>query len=190
MPPDDHDDNFKSSDNVVAFPSKDDLAEVERLAALDPIQYDRERKDAANRLDCRKSTLDERVAAKRAERPAIKGPSLRRLADCTVYRKQLPQNVQDTLNEHEAAGTVLSEAYQDAVMVFYKRHLCRCDPWPWEIERSFEIFNYDLYRAMWGSAEFTATGVLKDYDGDLRLHQIEAPALYTCGELDEATPAA
>ncbi len=69
MPPDDHDDNFKSSDNVVAFPSKDDLAEIERLAALDSLQYDRERADAAHRLDVRKSTLDERVAAKRAERP-------------------------------------------------------------------------------------------------------------------------
>jgi hypothetical protein len=69
MPPDDHDDDFKSSDNVVAFPSRDDLAEIERLAALDPIQYDRERSDAAKRLNCRKSTLDERVAAKRNERP-------------------------------------------------------------------------------------------------------------------------
>ena len=38
MPPDDHDDNFKSSDNVVAFPSKDDLAEIERLAGLDTLQ--------------------------------------------------------------------------------------------------------------------------------------------------------
>lgn len=112
------------------------------------------------------------------------------ISDCTVYRKQLPQNVQDTLDKHETAGTVLSDAYQDAVMVFYKLHLCRCDPWPWEIERSFEIFNYDLYQAMWGSAEFTASGVLKDYDGDLRLDQIEAPVLYTCGEVDEATPGA
>ncbi len=68
MPPDDHDDNFKSSDNVVAFPSKDDLAEIERLASLDTLQYDRERADAAHRLDVRKSTLDDRVAAKRAER--------------------------------------------------------------------------------------------------------------------------
>ena len=54
MPPDDHDDNFKSSDNVVAFPSKDDLAEIERLAGLDTLQYDRERADAAQRLDVRK----------------------------------------------------------------------------------------------------------------------------------------
>ena len=43
---------------------------------------------------------------------------------------------------------------------------------------------------MWGPAEFTSNGILKDYDGDARLHQIEVPTLYTCGEHDEATPAA
>ena len=102
----------------------------------------------------------------------------------------MPQDVQDVLDEHEAEGTILEEAYQDAVMVFYKRHLCRCDPWPWEVARAFELFNYDLYQAMWGPAEFTANGILKDYDGDTRLHQIEVPILYTCGEHDEATPSA
>ncbi len=37
MPPDDHDDNFTSSDNVVALPSNDDIAVIERLAALDSL---------------------------------------------------------------------------------------------------------------------------------------------------------
>ena len=112
------------------------------------------------------------------------------IADCTAYRRQLPKDLQAVLDKHEADGTVLSEAYQDAVMVFYKRHLCRADPWPWEVERAFELFNYDLYMAMWGPAEFTANGILKDYDGDRRLQRIEVPTLYTCGEHDEATPAA
>lgn len=112
------------------------------------------------------------------------------IGDCTAYRRQLPEELQTVLDEHEAAGTVLSDAYQDAVMVFYRRHLCRADPWPWEIERAFELFNYDLYQAMWGPAEFTSNGILKDYDGDRRLGEIDVPTLYTCGEFDEATPAA
>jgi proline iminopeptidase len=112
------------------------------------------------------------------------------VADCTAHRRALPADLQAVLDEHEAAGTVESEAYQDAVMVFYKRHLCRMDPWPWEVERSFALFNYDLYHAMWGPAEFTATGTLKDYDATARLGRIAAPTLVTAGEHDECTPAA
>jgi proline iminopeptidase len=112
------------------------------------------------------------------------------IADCTAYRALLPQDVQEVLDKHEADGSVLDDAYQDAVMVFYKRHLCRREPWPWEVERAFELFNYDLYQAMWGPAEFTANGILKDYGGDTRLQEIAVPTLYTCGEHDEATPAA
>ena len=112
------------------------------------------------------------------------------IADCTAYRRQLPKDLQAVLDKHEAEGAVLSDAYQDAVMVFYKRHLCRADPWPWELERAFELFNYGLYQAMWGPAEFTSNGILKDYDGDRRLGEIVVPTLYTCGEFDEATPAA
>lgn len=110
------------------------------------------------------------------------------IADCTAYRALLPQDVQEVLDKHEADGSVLDDAYQDAVMVFYKRHLCRCEPWSWEVARAFELFNHDLYQAMWGPAEFTSNGILKDYDGDTRLHQIAVPTLYTCGEHDEATP--
>lgn len=43
---------------------------------------------------------------------------------------------------------------------------------------------------MAGPAEFTSNGILKDYDGDRRLGEIAVPTLYTCGEHDEATPAA
>ena len=75
-------------------------------------------------------------------------------------------------------------------MVFYRRHLCRTEPWPWEIEHAFSLFNYDLYRAMWGPAEFTSDGLLKDYDAAPRLAEIAVPTLFTRGEHDEATPAA
>lgn len=91
------------------------------------------------------------------------------LADNTAYRKQLPADVQKTLDEHEAAGTTDSQEYQDAVMVFYKRHLCQMDPWPQELLRAFELANFDLYVTMWGNTEFNATGTLKDYDGTARL---------------------
>ena len=120
--------------------------------------------------------------------PLISTP--RWIADNTEYRNQLPADVRKVLDHHEEAGTIDSQEYQDAVMVFYRRHLCRVDPWPDYVNKAFELANLDLYVTMWGNTEFNATGTLKDYDGSGRLKQIVAPTLYTCGEYDEATPAA
>lgn len=96
--------------------------------------------------------------------------------------------MQNTLDDHEAAGTTDSQAYQDAVMVFYMRHLCRLDPWPDEVLTAFALANFDLTITMWGNTEFNATGTLRDYDATARLGKIRAPTLFTCGEFDEATP--
>jgi len=120
--------------------------------------------------------------------PLISTP--RWIADNTEYRNQLPADVREVLDQHEAAGTIDSQAYLDAVMVFYRRHLCRLDPWPDYVNRAFELANLDLYVAMWGNTEFNATGTLKDYDASSRLKHIVAPTVYICGQYDEATPAA
>jgi proline iminopeptidase len=112
------------------------------------------------------------------------------IADNTAYREQLPAETQKILDEHEAAGTADSAEYQEAVMAFYTRHLNRMDPWPEELNRSFELANFDLYVTMWGNTEFNATGTLKDFDVSDDLGRIEAPTLMICGEHDEATPAA
>ena len=50
--------------------------EIARLAALDPVSYDRERAAAAERLEVRTSTLDKLVAAERAENAASKAIEL------------------------------------------------------------------------------------------------------------------
>jgi proline-specific peptidase len=112
------------------------------------------------------------------------------ISDNTEYRNQLPDAVKKVLDKNEAAGTINSQEYMDAVMVFYKLHLNRMDPWPDELNRSFEVFNPDLYVTMWGNTEFNATGTLKDYDATDRLGRIQVPLLYTCGEYDECTPGA
>jgi len=120
--------------------------------------------------------------------PLISTP--RWVADNDAHRRALPEAVQSTLSEHESAATTESPAYEEAAMVFYRRHLCRLDPWPDFVNRSFELANLELYGALWGNTEFNATGLLKDYDASSRLARIEAPTLYTCGEFDESTPAA
>ena len=89
-----------------------------------------------------------------------------------------------------AAGTTDSQAYQDAVGHFTARHVCRTDPMPDYVQRSFDLANTACYLAMWGPSEFTVTGSLKDYDGADGLGRIAVPTLFTCGAHDEATPAA
>src|SRR5213078_2938862 len=43
-------------------------------------------------------------------------------------RADLPQDVQDALTRHETDGTPDSPEYEEAVRVYYDRHLCRI-PW-------------------------------------------------------------
>ena len=50
-----------------------------------------------------------------------------------LLRTRLPKDVQDTLTKHEKDGTTDSKEYEDAVHVFYQRHLCMLDPWPQEL---------------------------------------------------------
>jgi len=118
--------------------------------------------------------------------PLINTP--RWMEDNLRWRKLLPADVQATLDRNEKAGTVRSSEYQEAVQVFYERHLCRSDPWPQPLLASLEKGNFDLYVNMWGETEFLATGTLRTYDGTQNLPRIQAPTLFTCGEFDEAPP--
>jgi proline-specific peptidase len=44
---------------------------------------------------------------------------------CDKLRQGLPENVQKTLLEHEKAGTTDSKEYEEAMQVFYDKHVCR-----------------------------------------------------------------
>jgi proline iminopeptidase len=110
------------------------------------------------------------------------------LEDTNRLKAGLPAETQETIARHEAAGTTDSEEYQAAVMEFYRRHLCRSDPWPAELEEAFAALGWDVYTTMWGPSEFHATGSLKDFDVTDRLGEIDLPTLFTAGRYDEATP--
>jgi proline iminopeptidase len=110
--------------------------------------------------------------------------------DAAECRKQLPANVQETLSRHEREGTIDSDEYRQAAEVFYRRHVCRLEPWPEAMARTLEGMGQAVYNTMWGPSEFHPTGNLLDYDRTARLNEIEAPVLFTCGRYDEATPEA
>jgi L-proline amide hydrolase len=106
-------------------------------------------------------------------------------------RSELPSEVEATLREHEEAGTTDSPEYEEAVMVFYKRHLCRIEPWPDWLVECFTLLeaNPEVYHSMNGPSEFHVIGTIRDWDITPRLAQIEVPTLIFSGRYDEVTPA-
>jgi L-proline amide hydrolase len=112
------------------------------------------------------------------------------VAEADRLRLDLPEDVQATLTLHEENGTTSDPAYEEAVMVFYKRHLCRADPWPDGMVRSLEAMGADptVYGTMNGPSEFHCIGTLKDWDITDQIHRIDAPTLLVSGRYDEATP--
>lgn len=105
-------------------------------------------------------------------------------------RAELPPEVQSTLLHHEEQGTTDSQEYQDAMLVFYRRHVCRLDPWPECVTRAFEKLNLypEVYQTMNGPSEFHVIGNLKTWDITARLPEIGVPTLLLSGRYDEATP--
>ncbi len=113
------------------------------------------------------------------------------IAEASRLRAELPPETQQTLKKHEDEGTTDDPAYISATDVYYRRHLCRLDPWPACLNRTLEQLGRDpeVYNNMWGPTEFHCTGTLKDWDIENRIGEIETPTLILSGRHDESTPA-
>jgi L-proline amide hydrolase len=101
--------------------------------------------------------------------------------------KLLPQSVQDALSECHRRGDYESEKYKAACLVFYKRHLCRMDPWPEEINIALGHLEDDptVYGTLYGPSELDPTGPLKDWEGHSTAHKIDVETLLINGRYDE-----
>lgn len=128
----------------------------------------------------------ERLASLVLSDPCLSIP--RYAAGAAALRAALPADVQAVLDRHEAAGTTDSQEYQDATMEFYRRHVCRLDPWPDSLMRTFGQLNQTIYERMQGPNEFVLTGIHKDYDVTDRLGGLTIPTLFICGRYDEVRP--
>ena len=103
---------------------------------------------------------------------------------------KLPKDMRDTMRRLEDKGDFGSPEYEVGLMEFYRRHLCRLDPWPEPLMRSVENLDGNIvYETMNGPTEFTVIGNLKDWDRTDKLGEIITPTLITCGRYDELTPA-
>jgi L-proline amide hydrolase len=107
-------------------------------------------------------------------------------------RAELAAAVNETLLEHERAGTTDSPEYRQAMLVFYDRHVCRVVPNPPEVAASLAAIDNDptVYTTMNGPSEFHVLGSLKTWSIVDRLPLIQVPTLIISGRYDEAAPVA
>jgi L-proline amide hydrolase len=77
------------------------------------------------------------------------------------------------------------------MLVYYRRHVCRVDPWPDYVVRTFDQLAHvpEVYYTMNGPSEFHVTGTLKEWTIVDHLGEIHVPTLLLSGRYDEATPA-
>ncbi|MGE5277883.1 MAG: proline iminopeptidase-family hydrolase [Acidobacteriota bacterium] len=104
-------------------------------------------------------------------------------------RAALPPEVQAVLSKYEAKGEYEAPEYQKAMFeVVYARHLCRLDPWPDPVARTFKHLAAPVYNTMQGPNEFVVTGTFKDWDRWKDLPEIRVPTLLMGARYDEMNP--
>lgn len=115
------------------------------------------------------------------------------MRDANRLKDGMPPDVRRLLYLCDTPGGAPKADCDAATDAFYARHVRRFDPPPAiqaykdALPRSFSP---DVYNHMWGRAEFTASGTLKDYDGRALLKRLDGKrTLFVAGEHDEAIPA-
>jgi L-proline amide hydrolase len=114
------------------------------------------------------------------------------LRDAVKLKDAMPDDIRKLLYACDAPGAPKADC-DAATDAFYRRHVHLNDPPPEVAAYKAALprsFSEDIYNFMWGRAEFTATGTLKDYDGRPLLAKLDGPrTLFLAGEHDEAIPA-
>lgn len=112
------------------------------------------------------------------------------VAEAAKLKAQLPPAMVAVMARCEAAGHWNDPQYLEVVREFYRRHLCRADPWPDCMQRTVRnLEGNQVYEVMNGPNEFIVIGNLKDWNRIDRLGEIRVPTLITVGAHDELTPA-
>lgn len=116
------------------------------------------------------------------------------IRDANRLKDAMPTEIRALLYRCDTPGAANEADCERATQAFYRRHIQLYDPAPEiaayraALPRSF---NATIYNHMWGRAEFTATGTLRDYDGTALLARLDGGrTLFITGEADEAVPEA
>jgi proline-specific peptidase len=104
-----------------------------------------------------------------------------------VLRDALPDDVVETLDRHERAGTYDDPEYERAMQVYLDRHFYRGPKPRDELKRMNAGRSVEVYRAMQGPNEWTVTGALRGWDVRDRLAEVVVPTLVVRGRHDMCT---
>jgi len=108
------------------------------------------------------------------------------VAYMSELRRRLPAEDVKTLENYEAEGKYDAPEYQAVVFgKLYKEHLCRLDPWPDPVERTFKHLAAPVYNTIQGNNEFVVTGTMKDWDRWADLPKIKVPTQIIGSRYDE-----
>src|SRR5262245_54184619 len=110
------------------------------------------------------------------------------VADARRLRATLPEPVQATLARCESVESADDAECKAAVEVFNERFVRGAKALPPVPACQGSTINDQIYRQMWGAAEFTATGSLRDFDRTDQLAELRLPVLFLAGRHDEAVP--
>ena len=104
-------------------------------------------------------------------------------------KSRLPADIIATMEKYEKAGKFEAPEYQDIIMSrIYSQYICRLNPWPDPVMRSFTHFNAQIYNTMQGPNEFVITGNFKHWDVWEKLKTITVPSLMIGATYDEMNP--
>jgi proline iminopeptidase len=104
-------------------------------------------------------------------------------------KRHLPPDTQVRLAALEAKQDYDSPEYQNLMMnELYTKTLCRTQPWPEPVSRTFRHVNDKIYNFMQGKSEFLVTGNLKDWERWDRLPEIKVKTLTVGARYDEMDP--
>lgn len=115
------------------------------------------------------------------------------MADYAGYTNQLknalPAAVLKRLEALEGAGQRASEEYSAVVVnELYPRHVCRVQPFPEPVQRTFRKANVKIYNQMQGADEFVVSGNLRGWDRWRDLGRIRTRTLVMGARYDEMNP--
>lgn len=106
-----------------------------------------------------------------------------------TLRSQLPEAIQDKLAFYEDQGDFFNPQYEKIMFEeVYSKHLCRLNPWPEALSRTFRHLNAQVYQTVQGPNEFVVLGNFKDWNRWNALKTITIPTLLICGRYDTMSP--
>ena len=105
-----------------------------------------------------------------------------RLADARRLRSTLSEPLQAVLSRCESVETADDEACKAANEAFTERFVRGVKLLPDLPACQGSNRNDQIYRQMWGAAEFTATGSLRDFDRTAQLGELHLPVLFLAGK--------